>query len=372
MYEFLRNFIGDLKLRRFPWFLFIAAVLLCGLGAIFIASAASFHYAKRHLIFSVIGVIVFLFAIIPDYRHLPVLAVPFYVIGLSSLILLRFYGIEVNHARRWFSLGPINFQPSELMKLFLVIALATYFSYRTRIDRFRDILLPIAITLAPVFFILIQPDLGTCLVLVALFMVVAFLGGIQWRKLLTLIIIGIALLAAAWYTPGVLRPYQKQRLTSFINPAAAPHSPAAYNARQATLAIAGGGWFGQGWGQGRLTQLKRIPERHTDFIFPVIAEEWGYLLTAAFVAYYFFIVFLLWKMTRDTNETFARLLMGGITGLFAIQGTMHMAISLRLAPITGLTLPLVSYGGSSLVTVMAAFGLAANAYMRHDQFSDLS
>lgn len=357
---------GPVKLRRFPWPLFLGALLLCVLGAVFIASAASFALARRHLVFTALGAFAFILMVLPDYRHYAALAAPLYTLGIVSLIMLRFFGVEINNARRWFSFGPVNLQPSELMKVFLVLSLATYFACRPRLDRLRDLLPPLALTLVPVALIITQPDLGTALVMLLLFFAVAFLAGAPLKNLAVLTGIGLLLTAAAWHTPGMIREYQKQRLTGFINPAANPHSPAAYNARQATLAIAGGGWYGQGWGQGQLTQLRRIPERHTDFIFPVIAEEWGYLRTAAFTAYYFLIGLLLWKMTSDADDFFARLLIGGAGSLFVLQGALHMAISLRLAPITGLTLPLISYGGSSLLATMTALGVAAGAHMRRD------
>ncbi len=358
---------GTLKPRNFPWMLLFGSVILCLLGAVFIASAASFSLAYRHLVFAALGVLAFLVMVLPDYHHLSALAGPLYLMGLTALFLLRFFGIEVNNARRWFSLGPVNLQPSELMKVIIVIALATYFTYRPRLDRFRDLLIPLGLTLIPLVLIIRQPDLGTALVFLPVFIITAALAGIPWKNLAILGLIGIMTAVAAWHTPGIINEYQKQRLTGFINPDAAPHSPAVYNARQAMLAISGGGWFGQGWGHGQLTQLKRIPERHTDFIFPVIAEEWGFVRTATFVAYYFSIGVLLWKMSSDCKDQFGKLLAGGVTGLFIVQGALHMAISLRLAPITGLTLPLVSYGGSSLVSTMIAMGIASNAFMRREK-----
>ncbi len=368
MWKILNEITGTFKPRRIPWILLLAVIILCSIGAMMIASADSFSLAKRHIIFSVMGLGAFLLILIPDYRHLPALAAPLYSIGIIMLILLRFFGVTINNARRWFDLGPVNLQPSELMKVFLVISLATYFTYRPRVSRYRDILVPLVLTGLPVGLIIMQPDLGTSLVLMPMFFILSILAGVPWRKIGVIILLGLFFAVIAWNAPGLLRDYQRQRLTSFINPAASPHTPAAYNARQATLAIAGGGLTGQGWGRGRLTQLRRIPERHTDFIFPVIAEEWGFMGTSVFVLYYYAIAFLLLKMTLDSKDIFAKLLIGGIAGMFALQGAMHMAISLRLAPITGLTLPLVSYGGSSLIATMVGLGIAANAYMRQEKF----
>ena len=151
---------------------------------------------------------------------------------------------------------------------------------------------------------------------------------------------------------------------SFINPGANPHSSASYNARQATLAINSGGLHGQGWARGRLNRLGRIPERHTDFIFPVIAEEWGFWKASLIICLYLVTIALLARITAQARDRFGKLIAGGVLGLFATQSLMHLAIALRLAPITGLTLPLVSYGGSSLVTIFAGFGMAASVAIR--------
>jgi rod shape determining protein RodA len=195
---------------------------------------------------------------------------------------------------------------------------------------------------------------------------VAFLAGVPFRNLALVAAAGCVLLVGAWLTPGVLHDYQKRRLTAFINPGANPHSAAAYNARQATLAVAGGGWTGQGWGEGVLNRMRRIPERHTDFIFPVIAEEWGFVRSTAFIAFYLLLLGLIARIAWDTHGQFGRLLVGGILTLLAVQGLLHLAISLRLAPITGLTLPFISYGGSSLVVSMAGLGLVAGVRIRSE------
>jgi len=176
------------------------------------------------------------------------------------------------------------------------------------------------------------------------------------RNLALLVFGGLALAVCAWITPGALKDYQKERLISFIDPERNPNSSASYNARQATLAVTGGGPTGQGWGQGMLNRLRRVPERHTDFIFPVVAEEWGFFRSAAVI-----LLYLLLFVTTD--ELFGRLVAGGVFTIFAFQSLLHVAISLRLAPITGLTLPLISYGGSSLVSTLGGLGLMASVAM---------
>ncbi len=260
-------------------------------------------------------------------------------------------------------------QPSELVKLILVVTLADYLRFQRRIDRLRDLLLPLGLTAVPMLLVAKEPDLGTSLVFMPVFFAMAFLAGAKVRNLVLIVLAGCLLGAAGWFTPvGGMKDYQKQRVLAFLDPAASRtrgqvETPAAYNSRQAMNAIMSGGLEGQGWGKGMLNRLKRVPERHTDFIFPVIAEEWGFLRTAGFIAFYLLLVAVLAVLAALERDPFGRLIIGGVMVLFAFQGLLHMAISLRLTPITGLTLPLVSYGGSSLVSTFAGFGLVASVRM---------
>ncbi|MFW6456987.1 MAG: FtsW/RodA/SpoVE family cell cycle protein, partial [Planctomycetota bacterium] len=220
-------------------------------------------------------------------------------------------------------------------------------------------------------FVVQQPDLGTSLLFLPLFFGMAFAAGAPVKNLALLVVIGLAFALAAWWTPGLIRDYQRQRLISFVHPEVAPHSAASYNARQATLAVAGGGLTGQGWGSGLLNQLERIPERHTDFIFPVMAEEWGFIRTAIIVMFYLLVMFLIARQAWLTPDPYGKVVVTGIFIMFGFQSILHMAISLRLSPITGLTLPLMSYGGSSLISTLTALGLVSSVSIRrHHIFPD--
>jgi rod shape determining protein RodA len=246
------------------------------------------------------------------------------------------------------------------MKYVLVIALAHYFSFRDRLDRFRDALPALALTGLPMLLIMKEPDFGTSLVLVPVFGIMAFLAGIRVRHLAVIALAGCLLMAFAWFTPGILHDYQRGRVIAFIDPSSDPDSVAAYNAEQATMAIRSGGLRGQGWGRGVLNRLGRVPERYADFIFPVIAEEWGFWRTALLMAGYWVFACMIALVALNARDPMGRLLASGVLTLFVIQSLLHMAISLRLAPITGLTLPLVSYGGSSLMSTFAGLGLVAS------------
>jgi len=374
--QIIRKAVGRIQARSLPWLLLLCAVTLTLVGALFISSVWGVRFAGllswppsyplKHLIFGALGVIAFFCVAFFDYRHFSQFALPLYAAGLVSLALLPVLGVRIHEARRWYDLGLFRVQPSEPMKYMVVIALADYFCYRQGVRRLRDLAFPLALTLAPMALISRQPDLGSAMLFVPVFFGVAFLAGVPVRNLAVVILAGVLLLAAAWSLPeryGV-KDYQKQRVYSFLDPEGHPESPASYNARQVTLALTGGGPWGHGWGRGELNRLGRIPERHTDFIFPVIAEEWGFFRTAGVVLAYLLLMCLLARIVWGTRDAFGRLLAGGVLVVFAVQSLLHMAISLRLAPITGLTLPLVSYGGSSLVSTYAGLGLAASVSMR--------
>ncbi len=351
---------GRTVLRQMPWHLLACAAVLSIIGAAFIRSSHSAVLAEKHLVFAAAGCGAFVILALLNYRRLASVAPLLYAAGLAALGALFVLGVTINYARSWFDLGFFNVQPAEPMKFILVIVLADYFRTRRRVDRLRDLMTPLILTGAPVALILLQPDFGTALVVLPIFFVMAFLAGVPVRNLVTVVVIGCALFIAAWYAPGALKDYQKSRLIGFIDPAASPDSPAAYNAQQATMAVSAGGLTGEGWGQGVLTRLGRIPEQYADFIFPVIAEEWGFVRAAPLLCLYLLIAVLLAAIARSTWDPFGRLLVGGVLGVFAVQSLLHIAIALRLAPITGLTLPFVSYGGSSLVSTFAGFGLAAS------------
>jgi len=359
----VRALVGRVYPRRMPWHLLVGALALTCIGAAFIWSAQSAAMAKKHLVLAAGGCVVLFGLALLDYRHLSALVVPLYAVGIAALAALPFLGKEVHSAKRWYDLGFFMLQPSEPMKLLLVVALADCFQLKREPRRLRSLVAPLVLTGVPMALIAMQPDVGTALMLLPTFFVVAFLAGVPVRNLLLLVAAGCSLAAAAWVTPGVLRDYQRKRILAFVRPDLAQGTYAAAHADQAIRAVRAGGLKGEGWGRGVLNRRRMLSERHTDFIFAVIAEEWGFYRTAGVVALYMAVCVALGLIAAGAEDVLGRLLAGGVLAMFSVQGLMNMAIALRLAPITGLTLPLVSKGGSSLVTTLAAFGVAASVRM---------
>ena len=352
--------VGRVSAARIPWHLLAVALALVGVGAAFIYSADSARMAVRHLVFAAVGCGVFLGLTLFDYRHMRAFALPLYALCLAALAGLFVLGTELNFARRWYNLGLVHVQPSEPMKYVLAVVLADYFRTPRPLERLRQLVVPALLTGLPTLLILLQPDLGSALILVPVFFVMAFVAGVPVRNLLLVAALGVALLLIAWVTPGALKDYQKQRVLGFVNPARNPDSHAAYNAEQAVMAIQAGGLHGQGYGRGVLNRLRRIPESYADFMFPVIAEEWGFVRTVPLAGVYLLMVLLMGRVAWRTREPFGRLIVVGVLTLFGFQSALHMAISLRLAPITGLPMPLVGYGGSAMVSTFAGLGLVAS------------
>jgi rod shape determining protein RodA len=367
----IKKAVGEPTWRRVPWHLLPLGVAITAVGALFIWSAEGRGMALKHVVFGGLGLVAFVLIALLDYRHLAVLAVPAYAAGIVALLGLFVLGQEINNATRWYDLGPVSVQPSEPVKILVVLLLADYFASARRCDRLRDLAVPLGLVGVPMVLIALQPDLGTALVILPAFFAVAFLAGTRLKTLALLVLAGCVLMAAAWFSPA-LKDYQRRRVIAFVNPEQVAGTNAAAHHRQVVRAIRAGGLDGEGWGQGVLNRRGLLSERHTDFIFVVVAEEWGFWRTAAVVLVYMLLIAVLVLMAGMAHNRFGRLLAGGVTALIAFQALTNMAIAVRLAPITGLTLPLVSYGGSSLVSTWAALGLVASVHLhpRRDWFEE--
>jgi rod shape determining protein RodA len=319
----------------------------------------------RQIIWIILSLCILLIIYKWDYRKLWDIAYLLYGITLFLLILVLILGNIRLGAQRWLKVFWFNFQPSELAKLTTVIFLARFFSYKSISDMgrsakifglFKGLVLPLFMIAIPMGLILEQPDLGSALMLFFIFVSLLYLAEVRPRRILILLLAVAASLPLFW---EFLRDYQKERLLVFLNPNIDPLG-AGYTVIQSKIAIGSGGLFGKGWLYGTQSQLRFLPESHTDFIFATFAEEWGFLGCAFLIFLYYLLIKYSLDIASRTNDYFAKLLASGIACIFAIQVFINISMTLGLAPIVGLPLILTSYGGSSVLIAFVSLGILMN------------
>jgi len=292
-----------------------------------------------------------------DYRFWIEASYIFYWFAIFSLLLVFAIGDETNGAKRWIKLGILSYQPSELAKLSVLLVLARYIGSKTvELFYLGKLFFLLAMLGLPLILILKQPDLGSALLLVPVSFILMYVGGIQVKWLLSMLTLGAASSPLVWH---FLKDYQKERLEVFINPQDDPLG-AGYNIIQSVIAIGSGGISGKGYMQGTQTQLSFIPEHHTDFIFSVVGEEWGFVGCVIVLGLYFFMIQKTFEIARKARDREGSLLALGIASMFAVQIVINVGMTVGLLPVTGLTLPFISYGGSSLMFSYAAVGMLLN------------
>ena len=373
----MRDYKTIRRLTDFDWLLFAGMLAVIAVGVTFITSGSELRATEPHkqILFAMVGLAVFFIAIIPHHEHLERHAYVFYYVVLAVLAALLLFGHHigvnrVNRSCRWIRVGGINVQPSEFMKIAFVAAMARYLMYRKNYRTLKGLVIPLVMTLAPTWLILREPDLGTSLLFLPVFFVMLYIAGAKTRHLATLAATGLAIMLLAFFADDItgkmaergvifsrpvklLAPYQKARITHFI-------TGKSYQQRQSVIAVGSGGLLGKGWRRGTQNRYNLLPERHTDFIFAVIAEESGFVGGVGLLALYGLILLAAFGTATQTGDPFGRLLVVGLVSSITIQILINAAMTIRLMPITGLTLPLVSYGGSSLTTTMLALALIVN------------
>ena len=346
------------KLRHLNWGLvvLIAVIGLTGVMLLYSAGGKNWYpWAWPQLARFAIGFVVMLTIAFVDIKFWARAAYPLYVIMLILLVVVEIKGHRGMGAQRWINLGFMVIQPSELMKIALVLALAKYFHGFSLEDVGHPIklILPALMVLMPVGLVLLQPNLGTATLLTLASAAVFFVGGVRWWKFVLVIALVAVVFPVAW---NHLHDYQKARLTTFLNPDADPLGHG-YNIIQSKIALGSGGVFGKGFGQGTQSQLQFLPEKHTDFIFVVLAEEFGLfgawfllLLYALLIAYGFMIAL-------TCRHQFGRLAAFGLTTSFFLYVFVNVAMVTGSIPVMGIPLPLVSYGGTAMMTLLIGCGL---------------
>ena len=359
-----------LSLRKFDWTLFGAAILLVffGLAAIYSTSldaggaAGDFTHFWRQVIFAATGVALLFIMSAVDYRLLSGLARVLYVVSLLLLIAVLVFGTTVRGTRGWFGFGGFGVQPVELVKLFLVIYLAKFFSDYARHPAGLKQIIGSGVALAGVFLlVIIQPDFGSAMLLIAVWGALLLISGIRRSHLIVMVLLCIVTMAASWLF--ILKPYQKDRVTSFWDPSVDPRGKG-YNVTQSVIAIGSGGLMGKGLGFGSQSQLRFLPERQSDFIFAVVAEELGFIGTH-FVCGLFAVIFYRgFRLASESHDDFTMFLILGIMASFATEVAVNIGGTMRLLPVTGVTLPFLSYGGSSLLVKFLMIGVLESIAVR--------
>jgi rod shape determining protein RodA len=327
------------------------------------AGAPDTFFLERQAVFVALGIVGMIAAALIDYRAFRDFA-PLAYAGtiLALLVVLTPLGSRSRGTQGWFQLGQFQLQPSELAKLGVVIAVAAYASlHRGDLDG-RRVAVIVGIGMAPLGLIMLQPDLGTALVLVAVLLGGMLVAGVRPRHLAVLGVLG-AVGVAAVLQLGVLKDYQLDRLGAFLDPSHDTQR-AAYNLNQSKTAIASGGWFGAGLFEGPQTNLAFVPEQHTDFIFTVVGEEFGFAGAALLLTLFAVVVWRTWRAAALAKDLFGTLVCVGVLSMLVFQIFENVGMTMGIMPITGLPLPFLSYGGSSTLTSFLAIGLVLNVHMR--------
>jgi rod shape determining protein RodA len=348
--------------RRFDWTLFlpIAGLVIISLVGLYSAGDQSPDLVIGQLWrFGVALAVFFFLAALPP--NLLALATPvLYIGGVATLGLVLVVGEAHGGAQRWLPLGPVALQPSEPMKLILPLTLAAFFSRQEFPYRWVTVIFALLLIAVPAGLVAVEPDLGTAVLITLAGGVVLFLAGVAWRLFFTLAGLALAALPVLWSN---LHDYQKRRLWGFLNPQSDPYG-AGYHVTQSKIAIGSGGLTGKGWLNGTQAQLDFLPERHTDFIFAVLAEEFGLLGSLVLLALFLTVTVRGLLLAHRCRDAYMRLVAGSLTTMFFLYAVINIGMTTGLLPVVGVPLPLVSFGGSSLVSIMASLGLIMAVSMR--------
>lgn len=323
-----------------------------------------YWFVQRQGIFAIINGLLIFFLLNFDYKMLQHYGNRLYIFNLIMLVAVMVLGQSALGAQRWIQIGPITLQPSEFSKIIMIISLAAILEDKIgKLNTFKD-LLPVAAYLGvPFLLVLKQPDLGTSLVFLAIFVAMIFAAGVNLRLLATIFGAGIACLPVLWH---FLKDYQKMRIMVFMNPNVDPLG-SGYHIIQSKIAIGSGMFFGKGLFGGTQSQLNFLPENHTDFIFAVVGEELGFVGASILLILYLILLYRGVKIAREASDNFGMLLAVGISAMLAFHVLVNVGMTTGIMPVTGIPLPLMSYGVSSLTTNMMSIGILLNIYMRRQK-----
>lgn len=343
------------SLRNFDWLNFLVLILILSLGTITILSVNPQLFANQ-LVYAIISILVYLIISSLDFRIFEGLANFFYLLTIFILMTPIFVGVFSRGAVRWIQIGGITFQPSEFAKPMLIIFFAKF--WLSQKFNFKNLIVFLILLSVPVFLIFYQPDLGSSLVVLSFALGMLFMTQVTGKQIVLLTLIFIFVIPFGWF---LLKNYQRQRIEHFLNPWKDPLG-AGYNLIQAQITIGSGGFKGKGFGKGTQSHLAFLPERHTDFVFASFAEEFGFIGSASLLFLYFLVLKKILLVGSQSQDKFTAFLASGIFSFLLFQIIVNVGMNIGLLPITGITLPLFSYGGSSLMSTMVCLGLVESIF----------
>lgn len=367
------------KITTYDIVLPLIPILLLSISVSVIYSL-SFGIADTNLVLkqgisAVIGILAMFFISFFDYRFFRSIAWIFYILAIGLLIYVDFFGKAAGGAVRWIDLGFFQLQPSELMKITIIFSLAAYFSSKIEKISWRDILFSLLILVPPLFLILKEPDLGTALVVVLVYIVILFSARPSKGKIAIIILailVGSLIVIGAAYNQKpfdkILHGYQRNRIQTFFNPNLDPYGKG-YNVLQAKITVGSGGIFGKGLGKGSQSQLQYLPKPQTDFIFSGIAESFGFVGAFVILGLFLALILKIINIGSLSQDNFGALISFGVAGMLVFQVLINVGMNVGLAPVTGIPLPFCSYGGTALIAYLFSIGLVEAIFVRHKKIS---
>ncbi|HAI73903.1 MAG TPA: rod shape-determining protein RodA [Candidatus Moranbacteria bacterium] len=354
------------KIFKLDWVILtvVFLLLLIGLLALYGVSLADtgtdLGNFKKQLISASIGIVLMFFVAFFDYRSLSFFSTKLYFATVFALGIVLFWGTKIRGTTGWIGVGFFHIQPVEMAKLAMVIFLASFFSRKkSQLSLAVRIIVSVILIFFPIFLIIKQPDFGSSMIIIASWAVMLSISGINKKNLFILFLIGILASCSSWF---ILKDYQKERLVNFVNPHNDPRG-SGYNVIQSMVAVGSGGLMGKGLGHGSQSQLNFLPEKHTDFIFAVIAEELGFFGAAVVLTLLVFLFYRLKEIARLSSDNFGYLLAVGILVMIFSQAFINIGMNIGAMPVAGVPLPFLSYGGSSLVAMLISIGMTQSIYI---------
>ncbi|WP_034412910.1 rod shape-determining protein RodA [Candidatus Photodesmus blepharus] len=353
-----------------PLLIGILTLMIFGLIVIYSASGQNSAMRDRQIVRMLLSIGIMLFAAQIPPRTYESLAPLVFFCGIALLFSVLFWGEASKGAQRWLNLGFIRFQPSELLKLAVPLMIARFIGNKSSFPpTFQTLIFSLMMLLVPTILIAKQPDLGTAMLIATSGIFVIFLSGIRWKVISFSILAISALIPIFWFF--CMHEYQKARVRTLFNPESDPLG-SGYHIIQSKIAIGSGGISGKGWLEGTQSQLEFLPERHTDFIFAVIAEEWGLIGILILLSIYLFIIGRGLSLASDVQTAFGRMMAGSIVLSFFVYIFVNIGMVSGILPVVGIPLPLISYGGTSMVTLMASFGVLMSIHTHRKAFSKVT